>query len=473
MVSDETEEEFGEENRPAKKKPGRPAINYMELANKFFDLYWVKDIGGEQKDILVRWGGAFYDWKDGSYRETDPDILDAYAITFLKQSIGATKNKVSELLFNLYDKTVLSSARVLNTWKSDTDVLAMQIPLDTIAVNNGLLFFDSQGNPTIRPHTPDFFSLTKLPYDYDPSAECPLWEKFVSECVCGDEGKIRLLKQWAGYLLMPENIHQRYMLLRGEGATGKSTFCDLMMEMLGQINCSGVPIGQIASNFGLSLTFGKKLNVSGDIEEELNPSAEILIKQWTGDDHMYFNWKYGRNLTAKHTAKLMITANEVPNLRDKSDGTWRRLIVVLFDRPNFRERDPHLKGRLKTELSGILNWALAGKMDLLLQGAFTVPSNCTADGEAIKRAANPARIFLSDNYGYDFNRPVGTETSMIYSAYRKWCMVNGYRPLSDGSFGKEVTKEFPKMERKRWCIDGKRRYTYGGVVQLRARNLGD
>jgi len=53
--------------------------------------------------------------------------------------------------------------------------------------------------------------------------------------------------------------------------------------------------------------------------------------------------------------------NQIPKIDDTSHGWWRRIYISEFLREfSEAEMDVHLTDKLKTELSGIFNWALEG-----------------------------------------------------------------------------------------------------------------
>ena len=63
----------------------------------------------------------------------------------------------------------------------------------------------------------------------------------------------------------------------------------------------------------------------------------------------------------KPFAKHFLAMNEAPVIEDSSYGMWRRLYIINFpSRFSEHEMDVHLTEKLKTELSGIFNWALEG-----------------------------------------------------------------------------------------------------------------
>lgn len=66
-----------------------------------------------------------------------------------------------------------------------------------IAVNNGLL--NLQAGKVVRELRPEDYATTIVPWDYDPEAECPTWERFIRESV--EPGKQKMIQEYAGYCL--------------------------------------------------------------------------------------------------------------------------------------------------------------------------------------------------------------------------------------------------------------------------------
>ena len=85
------------------------------------------------------------------------------------------------------------------------------------------------------------------------------------------------------------------------------------------------------------------------------------------------------------------------------------------------------------ELSGMLNWAIAGLHRLRKQGRFTESEVCNRALNEYRAESNPARLFLSEHCREELNESVGTQE--LYEAYREWCEGHGYRPLLEQSGG--------------------------------------
>lgn len=59
--------------------------------------------------------------------------------------------------------------------------------------------------------------------------------------------------------------------------------------------------------------------------------------------------------------KLFIAGNYKPMIKDTDDEIWRRIHLIPFEvQIPVGPRDPKLLERLRSELPGILNWAIRG-----------------------------------------------------------------------------------------------------------------
>ena len=97
-----------------------------------------------------------------------------------------------------------------------------------------------------------------------------------------------------------------------------------------------------------------------------------MLKQITAGDRLYLDRKGIAGVDIKPTARLVLATNNRPPLGDRSQGLWRRLLLVPF-RVSIPEsqQDRQLARKLRGELPGILNWALDGLIRLRQQGRFT------------------------------------------------------------------------------------------------------
>ena len=300
-------------------------------------------------------------------------------------------------------------------------------------------------------HDHRWFSTTVLPFPFDFEATCPKFFKYLDTSLEGDQERIALLQEWAGYLLTPDTNQQKFLILEGEGANGKSVYLAAMEALLGRENVSHVPLEIFGQRFQLTSTLGKLANVCADCGE-IDAVAEGYLKSFTSGDRMQFDRKGLSAIDVTPTARLMIATNNRPRFSDKSSGIWRRMLLVPFTREIPPEE--RVVGMDKPdwwaaagELSGIFMWALEGLQRLRADGRFTIPEICRSAVEEYKLDVNPVQEFLKGTY-----RPASTpeayvSSESLYSSYREFCKLWGYHPMGERTFGREVRRAFPQAER--------------------------
>ena len=376
-----------------------------------------------------------------------PDLIAD--VTAYLQSSGArhktTKTFVNNLLLNLQGMCLIPSEVSLPVLENETQWVPSP---DTLVVANGILnlqiLLNDPDTVALTPHSPLLVSTIALPFAFDASAKCPRWLAFLTE-ILPDEASRQLLREIFGYCLTYDTSQQKFFLLEGIGANGKGVITNTLSKMLGEANVSSNPLELFTSTHGLEVTLGKLVNIVSEIGE-LDRVAEGLLKMFTGGDFMYFNPKFKTPFSAKPTAKLIITTNVRPPFRDRSEGIWRRLILLPFpvSIPE-TQQNKHLVEELAEELPGIFNWSVNGYHSLQQRGHFVEPLLSLEAKREFRLESNPAQAFLQDHCVAD--PTASTLTTQVYSAYEYFCNEHGYKQLNEANFGKEVRKVFPSVKR--------------------------
>ncbi|MCH8063004.1 MAG: hypothetical protein IH861_10925 [Chloroflexi bacterium] len=279
-----------------------------------------------------------------------------------------------------------------------------------------------------------------------------------------DEEYVALLQQWCGYLLRPDLREQRFLLTVGEGANGKSVFSEVVETFIGKENCSHVSLCRFSTQFGLHSTLGKLVNITNESSHMVDDEGESLLKAFVAGDRFTFDRKYKDPVEAVPTAKVMISTNALPRFHDKTQGIWRRILLVPFNKTiSADERIKDLASQIvKSDVPGIFNWALEGLCSLNRNG-FIVPQANAELIEEYRRDSDPARAFLTDNFTSSPNGQ-STPCSKVYKFYRQWCDDNGCKPMASQTFGQEIKRVFPDVERVRVGSGSYRQYEYTGLI---------
>lgn len=316
-----------------------------------------------------------------------------------------------------------------------------------------------------EPPLPDWVSVVQLPIrtsGADCSDECPRWTAYLTATTGGDPELMALLQEIAGWLLVPDTSYQKFVLFYGDAGTGKSTFLRTVTALLGTQNVSAVGMDRLTDRFSPAEMQDKLANLCGDMGK-VTDKVEGVLKMLTGEDTMMFERKHQKPYSARATARLIFATNELPAFTDRSDGIWRRLILVPFVHtvPE-NQRDAGLEAALRQEMSGIFSWALHGLLRLRQQKAFTPSSAVHTATSTFKAESNEARTFLLDHCEAAAESLLTVDE--LYRLYEQECSGSARKLITRQQFGHEVKQAFPSITKsKAPGVDGVRVNAYKGI----------
>jgi len=309
-----------------------------------------------------------------------------------------------------------------------------------IPLKNGVLWRGTEYK--LLPHSLAFGYTYRLPVKYNPEAEHPKIEKFISEIVSKENRQI-LYEIPASCLLQNPNYHYAYILV-GTGSNGKSTYLKLIEKFLGKENISGVSLQELCEDrFKAAQLVGKLANIHADLPKyPLKYSGKFKIL--TGGDRLTVERKYKDPFEFTNTARLIFAANELPEVTDQSYAFWRRWIVVEF--PNKFSQNPSLLEELTTEeeLSGLLNSVLLALTRIEIRGQLTKTETVDKIMETWMKRANSVFAFVKDCIEVEVNSYETKDD--VYECYVRYCESNDLRVFSKNIFGQELQKHVPGVK---------------------------
>ena len=307
-------------------------------------------------------------------------------------------------------------------------------------------------------HQKDNFITKLAPIHYDKSATCPLWIKFLNRIMDNNQDLISFLQRAIGYSLTGDVSEQCLFLFWGSGANGKTTFLRTIGNILGDYSQQTPTETLVIKKKGaisndLARMKGARF-VTASESEENHRLAENLIKQMTGDDIISARFLYKETFEFEPEYKIFLGTNNKPIIRGNDHAIWRRIKLVPFQvtiPPE--EMDRNLLNKLKTEYSGILNWAIKGCIEWQNYG-LGIPVEVTEATDEYRNEMDLLNDFIQDCCieGTDFNVP----SKNLYQAYIKWCEGNGEFQLKQASFGRKlreksfVSKQLGKKRTRSW-----------------------
>ena len=124
----------------------------------------------------------------------------------------------------------LKYLEVMNPDDNDTET-----DVNLIAFRNGILNIRTM---ELLPFSPEYIITNKIPWDYNPNAYSEVLDNALNQWSCNEPEIRLLLEECVGYCLYRKNHLEKAFILTGQGANGKSTFLDVIKNLLGTKNYS-------------------------------------------------------------------------------------------------------------------------------------------------------------------------------------------------------------------------------------------
>lgn len=336
-----------------------------------------------------------------------------------------------------------------------------------IAAENGVIDLNTG---TLRAGRADDRITLAVPVPYRSEATCPRWEQFLGEIFGGDEALISFIQRAVGYSFTGDVSEHSLFLLFGAGRNGKSVFLNTLRRLAGDYALN-LPfsafelVGRSQLTPELALLPGKRLVTSSETNDGARLN-EARIKAMTGADPITANPKYATPFEFTPVAKFWLAVNHLPVVRDDSEGFWRRVKLVRFERIfTERDRDPFLERRLFEELPGILAWAVRGALAWRECG-LDPPTTVLGATDEYRAESDPLGDFLAVHCL--IGEPFTVTAAALYAEYTRWAGTLGMperERLTTTAFGRRMGERFTRKSTNHGKV-------YAGIA-LRAQRDGD
>lgn len=304
-----------------------------------------------------------------------------------------------------------------------------------IHLANGVIVFNG-ADAELHPFSSEFRSRHRSPVVFDEDARC---DRFLNELVLPavHPEDVELLQKFAGMMLLGHNRAQRFLILDGEAGRGKTQFANVMQGIVGMANVTQLRTKHLAERFELFRYLKKTLLVGVDVEADfLSTKGAAVLKGLVGGDWFDAEQKGGTGcFQMQGHFNVIITSNARLKVRLQGDvGAWRRrLNIVRYEAPPPRRKVPDFGAFLvRTEGSGILNWALLGAQKVLSEipddgGDFAMTQRQHEVVDSLLAESDSLRHFLQERVIVDERGDVSV--TELVEAYAAYCPERRWQPL--------------------------------------------
>jgi putative DNA primase/helicase len=303
---------------------------------------------------------------------------------------------------------------------------------------------------TLHDHDPEQLVTQIVDVDYSPDAEGPLWSAHL-ERFLPDPDIRREMQRNLGLSLCGAQIEEVFPIWYGTGGNGKTTTIKIIQKLLGNYAIKAVSDLLIASKFDRHPTevadlCGARCVFSVETERE-KKLAEAKVKELTGGDSIKARFLYGNYFQFEKTWTIMLITNHKPVISGSDAGIWRRVRLIPWT-VRIAEKDKMSQEEvielLSDELPAILNWMIAGFIDVLNDRNW-IADQVRAATEEYKHEQDKLAGFLDEMT----EKGGSTGSSDMYQAYCSYCEQVGDNYYKQRTFSKMMKERGFDIDRTR------------------------
>jgi P4 family phage/plasmid primase-like protien len=357
-------------------------------------------------------------WQSIGGREAQRFVIDT-----LHRRAAIVEGKPAELLLGRTKVKAIADSLYDVAEKKTLSEYAATRKAGGIGTRDGVFYVNPSGELEIHPHTPElagaqFFDLSLKDSDPTPRA----FVGFLERLFAGPESEIKIefLREFLGAAMTGLAVEfDTFLILYGEGSNGKSTLLNIIQRL-----CFDPSLIQHITPHAMEKDFtfialrDALLNVAGELPARSLQNSERFKQAVSGDEAS--DRQIQRDIvTFKARAAHVFAANTLPNVKDTSDGFWRRAAVLVFDNKfHGDEKREVLNDQFDQERASVIRWCLQGLINLRRRGRFVLPDSSILTQQEWKNEADPVTSFVDD--AVDLEAEGFTTKATLYNAFRNW-----------------------------------------------------
>lgn len=268
-----------------------------------------------------------------------------------------------------------------------------------IPVSNGV--FDLKSKQLLE-FSPQYAITSKIKTAYNPVARKPIlagwfdFDKWLDSIACGDVEVVALLWQIMNEAINPNRTRGKLAILLGDGNNGKGTFQSLLINLIGVDKVSTLRPDQFEGH-QLSSLAGKVCNIGDDISNKYIDEVSDLMSIVTGET-ITINPKHLQPFELSLKLFCLFSGNDLPRVRNKSQGWYRRLCIVPFNADfNGQVERPEIKNEFLKDRE-LLEWVLFRILNMPAFDKFIEPKVVQEELKKYKKENDYLVAFVEDDY---------------------------------------------------------------------------
>ena len=398
-------------------------------------------------------GKIWYQYEQGVWHYVDRHIFLPVALEGLPLQIRTAGN-AAKTLKHIQQKCQVKNDYFRGFYKLDEagDIL--------VNCANGVVKIGKQG-VELLPHSSDYNFTYKVRANYDPKAECPVFDQQVEWMFPGKEDR-ELFELCGGNILFPDARYEMACVLYGPGCTGKSTLMGAIAYALGPDLVRHLSMTQLngQNTYFLADLQHVALNICSELEaHEIKDSS--LFKQIVSGEKTACRKIRQAPTVLSSNVKIFCLTNHIPSFKGGNGAEERRLRILHVDRiPT--EPDITLKRRLESESDGIFLRLVQWTQKLIALSAIPEGGEKSQSVKRVFAISNdPIGCFVREGCEIGSEYEVGKDE--LVDAYTAYCDSNNLVPAAGNIFLRSLYERVPTIVSKRVTREGIRVQMVSGL----------
>lgn len=375
----------------------------------------------------------FYDYDLGIYSHDENDLETLVLAVVPEMMNTKTRQNLLDTIFKMPSSKIPIVQNVISS--KDGRYL--------LAVGNGLLNLKTK---KLTPFSPDIYVTSKIDTNYnentttEPNYNGWQWSHSLKVISDGDLDKLNLLWQVCKAALCGAYWLRQAVLLvdDGHGMTGKSTFEDALIGVVGKSNTAQLRLSEMSDETKLVDAVDKRLIVGDDNDvytvinryDYLNPviSSELIRVR---------NYYQKSQSTTLHCFVLQ-SCNGIPPFKNATQAFFNRLVLIQFnhrhnssDIGDWRVKNDYIK---RKEFKEWLLWYVVNKVDLGIS-LTTTQENKDLINDA-QTETDTIKNFVENQLPKLKSTVI--PTPFMYDFYATCCSMESMEALSRKRFNREI-----------------------------------
>lgn len=268
-----------------------------------------------------------------------------------------------------------------------------------------------------------------IPHNYNPD---PPYSKridsFMLDVTGGDPCKIKFLYEIAAYCLCKKNFLEKFVIIQGEGGTGKSTYLNLLQRLCGEMNCAHIELSKFDADFHVANLNGKLVNICDDLAETRPLENTGTLKSIVSGNIISAKPIYKDVINFVPFCTLVFACNKFPYIADKSSGLFRRMILVQLDKKIENMDRMFMDHITEQDMEYFLFKVVEAAGNIISSKKLSIELSEQSLSLQFKRRQSPINewVYEKNITLADLNNRTPFE---MYSMFKDWAVQNGYNKI--------------------------------------------